>query len=191
MSKDEQDREGAFKCFWSYCSFIHACAQSCLALGDPMDCSPPGSSVHGVSQSRILERAEFSSSGGLSNPGIEPESPALVGGFFTSVPPGKPILVLCPCSVQLSSAQSLAVSDSLPPHGLQHARLPCPSPTLSLLKLMSIESVMPSSHLILCRPLLLLPSVFLSIRVFSNESTLHMRWPKYWSFSFSISPSKE
>ena len=61
----------------------------------------------------------------------------------------------------------------------------------SLLKLMSIELVMPSNHLILCCPLLLLPSIFPSIRVFSNESTLHMRWPKYWSFSFSIIPSKE
>ena len=61
----------------------------------------------------------------------------------------------------------------------------------SLLKLMSIESVMPSNHLILCRPLLLLPSIFPSIRVFSNEAALHMRWLKYWSFSFSISPSKE
>ena len=61
----------------------------------------------------------------------------------------------------------------------------------SLLKLMSIESVMPSSHLILCRPLLPLPSIPPSIRVFSNESTLCMRWPKYWSFSFSISPSNE
>ena len=58
-------------------------------------------------------------------------------------------------------------------------------------KLMSIESVMPSSHHILCRPLLLLPSIFSSIRVFSNESALPIRWPKYWSFSFSISPSKE
>ena len=56
---------------------------------------------------------------------------------------------------------------------------------------MSIESVMPSSHLILCRPLLLLPSIFLSIRVFSNESAPHIRWPKYWSFSFNISPSNE
>ena len=56
---------------------------------------------------------------------------------------------------------------------------------------MSIESVMPSNHLILCRPLLLLPPIPPSIRVFSNESTLHMRWPKYWSFSFSIIPSKE
>ena len=61
----------------------------------------------------------------------------------------------------------------------------------SSLKLMSIESVMPSNHLILCRPLLLLPPVSPSIRVFSNESTLHMRWPKYWSFSFNINPSNE
>ena len=61
----------------------------------------------------------------------------------------------------------------------------------SLLKLISIESMMPSNHLILCRPLLLLPSIFRSIRVFSNESALHIRWPKYWSFSFSISPSNE
>ena len=61
----------------------------------------------------------------------------------------------------------------------------------SLLKLLSIESVMPSNHLILCCPLLLLPSIFPSTRVFSNESVLHMRWPKYWSFSFNISPSNE
>ena len=61
----------------------------------------------------------------------------------------------------------------------------------SLPKLMSIESVMPSNHLTLCRPLLLLPSIFPSIRVFSNESALHIRWRKYWSFSFNISPSNE
>ena len=61
----------------------------------------------------------------------------------------------------------------------------------SLLKPMSIESVMPFNHLILCRPLLLLPSIFPSIRVFSNELPLHIRWPKYWSFSFSINPSNE
>ena len=61
----------------------------------------------------------------------------------------------------------------------------------NLLKLMSIESVMPSNHLILCRPLLLPPAIFPSIRVFSNESVLHIRWPKYWSFNVSISPSKE
>ena len=61
----------------------------------------------------------------------------------------------------------------------------------SLLKLMSIELVMPSDYLIFCRPLLLLPSIFPSVRVFSNELVLHIRWPKYWSFSFSISPSNE
>ena len=61
----------------------------------------------------------------------------------------------------------------------------------SLLRLMSIESVILSNHIILCRPLLFLPSIFPSIRVFSNESSLHIRWPKYWSFSFIISPSKE
>ena len=61
----------------------------------------------------------------------------------------------------------------------------------SLLKLMSIESVMPSNHLTLCHPLLFLPSIFPIIRVFSNESAFHIRWPKYWSFSFSISPSNE
>ena len=61
----------------------------------------------------------------------------------------------------------------------------------SLLKLMFIESVMPSNHLIICHPLVFLPSIFPSIRVFSNKSVLHIRWPKYWSFSFSISPSNE
>ena len=61
----------------------------------------------------------------------------------------------------------------------------------SLLKLLSIEAVMPSNHLILCHPLLLPPSIFPSIRVFSNESVLHIRWPKYWSFSFNISPSND
>ena len=92
-------------------------------------------------------------------------------------------------SVQFSSvAQSCP---NLRHHEPQRTRPPCPSPTPSLPKLMSVESVMPSNHLILCRPLLLPPSVFPSIRVFSSESTLRMRWPKYWSFSFSISPSNE
>ena len=81
------------------------------------------------------------------------------------------------------------MSSSLRPHGLQHTRPPCPSQ--SLIELMSIESEMPSNHFILCRPLLLPPSIFPSIRVFSNESVLCIRWPKYWSFSFSISPSNE
>ena len=76
-------------------------------------------------------------------------------------------------------------------HELQHARLPCPSLSQSLLKFIPIESAMPSNHLILCIPLLLLPSIFPSIRVFSSESVLRISWPDYWSFSFSISPSKE
>ena len=90
-----------------------------------------------------------------------------------------------------SSVHSV-VSDSFRPCGLQHARPPCPSPTPGVYSdSMSIESVMASNHLILCCPLLLPPSIFPSIRVFSNESVLHIRWPKYWSFSFSISPSNE
>ena len=80
-------------------------------------------------------------------------------------------------------------SDSLQPHGLQHARLPCPTSPPGAYSNSSIKLVMPSNHLILCRPLHLLPSVFSNIRVFSSESALPIRWPKYWSFSFSISPS--
>ena len=77
------------------------------------------------------------------------------------------------------------------PHESQHPRPPCPSPTPGGHSDTSIESAMLSSHLILCRPLLLLPPIPPSIRVFSNESTLHMTWPKYWSFSFRIVPFKE
>ena len=92
-------------------------------------------------------------------------------------------------SVQFDSVAQLC--PTLRPHGLQHARPPLSIiSSQSLLKLMSIESVMPSNHLILCCPLLP-PSIFPSIRVFSNESALCIRWPKYWSFSFNISPSNE
>ena len=92
------------------------------------------------------------------------------------------------CSVQFIHS---VVSDSLRPHGLQHARLYCPSPTArTCSNSCPIESVMPSNHLILCRPLFL-PSIFPSLRAFSNESVLRIRWPKYWSFSFSISPSNK
>ena len=83
------------------------------------------------------------------------------------------------------------MSDSLQLHGLQHARLPCPLPSPGAGSNSRPESMIFSYHLVLCRPLLLLLSVFPSIRVFSNESVLHIRWPKYWSFSFSISPSNE
>ena len=84
------------------------------------------------------------------------------------------------------------MSDFLRPHEPQHARPPCPSPTPGVHpNSMSIELVMLSSHLILHCPLLLLPSIFPNIRVFSNEPALHIRWPTDWNFSFSISPSKE
>ena len=90
-------------------------------------------------------------------------------------------------SVQLLSRVRLFVT----PWTAAHQASPSITNCWSLPKPKSIESVIPSNHLILCRPLLLPPSIFPSIRVFSNESTLHMRWPKYWSFSFSISPSNE
>ena len=81
--------------------------------------------------------------------------------------------------------------DNLRPHGLQHASPPCPTPTPRAYSNLCIESVMPSNHLILHHPLLLLPSIFPSIGVFSNESVHCIRWPQYWSFSLSISPSNE
>ena len=91
------------------------------------------------------------------------------------------------CSVQFSCS---VVSDSLRPHGLQHAKASLSiTNSRSLLKLMYIESVMPSNRLIFCLPLLILPSIFPSIRVFSNESALCIMWPKYWSFGFN--PSNE
>ena len=95
-------------------------------------------------------------------------------------------------SVQFSSVQSLSrVQLVVTPWIAAHQASPSITNSQSLLKFMSIESVMPSNHLILCCPLFLLPSIFSSIRVFSNESALLIRWPKYWSFNFSISPSNE
>ena len=125
-------------------------------------------------------------------PGIKLESLALASGFFTTEPPGKPVMIyyfvnccalqLCYCSV---------VSDSVTPWTAARQASLSFTIFLSLLKLMSIELVMPSNHLILCHPLLLLPSLFPSIRVFSNELALHIRWPQYWSFNYSISPPNE
>ena len=118
--------------------------------------------------------------------GIKLVSYTLAGGFFTTEAPGE---THNRDSVQFSSvAQSCQtlcepMNHSIPGLPIHHQ--------LPGIKLMSIESVMLSSHLILCCPLLLLPPIPHSIRVFSNESTLCMRWPKYWSFSFSISPSNE
>ena len=112
--------------------------------------------------------------GNLPNPGIKPVSSASPAFFqFSSVQSLSRVpLFVTPWTAALQA--SLSISN-----------------TRSLLKLMSTESVMPSNHLILCCPLLLPPSIFVSIRDFSNESTLHIRWPKYWGFSFNISPSNE
>ena len=97
-----------------------------------------------------------------------------------------------PPELQFSSVQSLSCVQifATPGTAARQASLSITN-SQSLLKLMSIESVMPSNHLILCHPLLLLPSISPRIRVFSNESVLHIRWPKCWSFRFSISPSSE
>ena len=95
---------------------------------------------------------------------------------------------MCQCTGRFSRS---VVSDSLRPHGLQHARPPCPAPTPGVTQTHAIQvgdAIQPS---LLCLPLLLPPSIFPRIRVFSSESALHIRWPKYWSFSFSISPSNE
>ena len=144
----------------------------------------PWTVVHQVPPSVGFPRQEywsglpFPSPGDLPDPGIEPMSPAfpaLAGRFFTLCHLGSPHkMVQFSCSV---------MSNSLQVHRLQHTRFPLSiTNSQSLLKLMSIESVMPSNHLILCGPLLPLPSIFPSIMVFSNESVLHIRWPKYWSF---------
>ena len=127
----------------------------------------------------------------LPDPGIKAaslSSPALAGGFFTtSATCEAPDLTIQFSSVQLLNHVQLF---AIPWTAAHQASLSITN-SRSLLKLMSIKSVMPSNHLILCCPLLLMPSIFPSIRVFSNESAFHIRRPKYWSFRFSISPSNE
>ena len=121
-----------------------------------MDCSPPGSSVHGILQARVLEWLALK--------------------VYISVQ-----------SVQSLSHVWLFVTPWTAAHQASLSITNSPS----LLQLMSIESVRPSNHLIFCHPLILQPSIFPSIRVFSNESALPIRWPKYWTFSCHISPSNE
>ena len=142
-------------------------AQSCLTLCNPMDCSPPGSSVLRILQAKILEWAAMPSSRGSSQPKDE-----------THIS-------------QFSSVAQSCPSDSLPPHELQHNRPPCPSPTPGV-----HSNSCPSSwwcHRAISSSvvLFLMPPIPPSSRFFSNESSLRVRWPKYWSFSFSIIPSKE
>ena len=139
-----------------------------------MDCSPPGSSVHGIFQARILEWISSPLPEDLPDPGLTQVS-LHAGGFFTAW--------------AISSVQSLSRVWLLatPWTAAHQASLFITNPW-SVLKLMFIESVMASNHLILCCPLLFPPSIFPSIRVFSNELGLRIRWPGYWSFSFNISP---
>ena len=127
----------------------------------------------------------------LPDSGIEPRPPALQADSLPSEPPGKPRTCLGKSYFGLVQFNRSVMSNSLQPHEPQHTSPPCPSPTPGVHPNSSIESVMPSNRLILCCPLLLPPSIFPSIGVFSNEPALHIRWPKYWSFSFNISPSNE
>ena len=151
---------------------------------DPMDCNLPGSSVHGISQARTLEWVAISFSRGSSRPRDQTCIFCLAGGFLTTEAVGMEWL----SPVQFSRS---VTCDSVTPWTAAHQAFLSITNSWSLLKLTSIESVMPSNHLILCCPLLLLPSIFPSIRVFSNESVLQIMWPKYWSFSFNINPSNE
>ena len=180
-----------------------------------MDRSLPASSVHWILQARILEWVARPSSRGSSWPRNGTCLLRLLNCWWILYPwaSGKlqvcvdfskfksflmevwfklfPVLWVPLCKFQFSSVQSLShVWFVVTPWTATRQASLSITNSWSLLKLGSIESVMPSNHLILCRPLLL-PSIFLSIRVFSNESVLHIRWPKYWSFSFSISPSNE
>ena len=125
--------------------------------------------------------------GNLSHPGIKPRSPAFQAGSLPTESPGKP-LIHSFSSVQLSHS---VVSDSVKPWTAVPQGSVSITNSQSLLKLVSIESVMPSNHLILCHPLLPPPSISPSIKVFSNESILCIRWTKYWSFNLSISHSNE
>ena len=131
-------------------------------------------------------RLQFPIPGNLPDPEIEPVSPALTGRFFTTVPPGKPLYISVQFSSVAQSCPTLCDPMNRSTPGLPvHHQLPESTQT-------HIQRVgMPSSHLILCHPCFLLPPIPPSIRVFSNESTVRMRWPNYWSFIFSIIPSKE
>ena len=147
----------------------------------PMACIPPGSSVRRILHTRRLEWVAIPFSRETSWP--RDWTPNLL--HCKSIHTSKH-------SVQFSSVQLLSlVRLFVTPWTAAHQASLSFTKPWSLLKLMFIELVMPSNHLIFCRPLLLLPSIFPSIRVFSNESTLHIRWPKYWNFSFIISPSSE
>ena len=151
-------------------SHVHVWLWSCFSnfFATAKYCSPPASSVHGISQARTAEWVPFPPPGDLPDPGIQP------------------------AFLQIGSDQSLSrVRLFATPWIKAHEASLSITNSRSSLRLMSIKSVMPSSHLILWRPLPLRPPLPPRIRVFSKKSILYIRWPKYWSFSFSISPSIE
>ena len=152
-------------------------AQSCLTLCDPMHYT-----VHGILQARILEWVAFPISRGSSQTRDRTQISCIAGRFFTSW------AIREAHGYQFSSLLSHVQLFATPWTTARQASLSITN-SCSLLTFMSIELVMPFKHLILCHPLLLMPSIFPSIRVLSNESVRRIRWPKYWPFSFSISPS--
>jgi len=152
-------------------------AQLCPTLSDPMDCSLLDSSVHGIFQARVLEWGASAFSVNISCNTLNISFHFLLS---YKVSAEKSVQFSC-CYVQLFATTGTAA---------HQASLSITS-SQSLLKLMFTELVMPCNHLILCHTLLLPPSIFPSIRVFCKELVFCIRWPKYWSFSFSISPSNE
>ena len=148
-----------------------------------MDCSLPDSSVHGIFQARILAWVAIPFSRGPSRPRDQTQVSCISRKILYHVNPR-------PKSHQFQFSHSVISSSATPWTAACQASLSITN-SQSLLKLISIESVMQSNHFTLCHPLLLLPSIFPSIRVFSNESVLHIRWSKYCSLSFSTSPSNE
>ena len=145
-----------------------------VLLCHPRDCSLPGSSVHGIFQARVLDWVAISFSRGSS------QSFACLFQFSSVQLLSHVQLFATPWTVALQASLSITNSQSL----LKEVGF-------LLMEVMSIASVMPSNHLILCHPLFLLPLIFPSIRIFSSESVLHIRWSKFWSVIFSISPSNE
>ena len=172
---------------------VYVCTQSCPTPWGLMDCSPPGSSVHGIFQERTLESVAIPYSRWSSWP--RDGTLCLLcllhwqGDSLPLCDPGN-LYIYSNISVQFSSSLNCVWLFATPWTTARQASLSITN-SQSLLKLISIESVMPSNHLLFCCPLLLPRSIFPSIRVFSNESVFLIKWLKYWSFTFNISPSNE
>ena len=168
--------------YWTFATQFSSVTQSCLTLCDPMNHSTPGLPVHHQLPEFTQTHLQLRSYKTVANPPV-----ITMARITIAIIKNVPIRLKSFTHNTFSSVtwSCLTLYDSTDCSTLFITNCQ------SFLKLMSIESVMPSNHLILCRPLLLLPSIFPSIRVFSNESVLHIRWTKYWSFSFSISPSNE